>query len=659
MTPEDGDSAPAPVARVCIDSPLPHLDRAFDYQVPPHLADVVQIGTRVRVRFAGRLVNAVVIEFGGTNGFDGRLTAINSAGAVPSYTPRALELAQQVARRYGGSLWDVLRVMAPARVASLESREWSQPSVDLAQYKDAAADLVTPVAPALDDAALAAGARVVWQALPDANSPSATPAHALAAGAIRAAAQGQSAIIITPDARAALAVESHLEAQGLRRWTVRGGGHVAVLDADDGANTRYASYLAAMHGHARIVVGTRQVALQPVPSLGFVALWDEPSPNYDEPHAPYFNARTVAAMRADFEGAGMLLAAYAPSPEALALAEHGWAERAVPPRAAVREAAAAIEVFSDEKRTAEGASGWHWMPGSVWRRAIDAVDRGPIAIVVPRAGYVRAVACAACGEWAQCRACAGTLKQDRAVAPLVCRDCAMEQTDWHCHECGSTRVKQLRQGVERIAEQVKAMAKGVDVHISSGATGTIADGVITAGIVVATPGAVPAVPGGYSMAVVIGAEAPASSGLGAEARAVRWWLSVAALVRARGAEGRVVLVGALPDAAKRALETWDPIGVADDGLAERAALGLPPTRRSVRLSGSPASITLALSVVVEGERLERHHEALVTPVKDGAIMLITRRAAQTIIDALRQRQVALSREGGDGFRMRVDGPIDV
>ena len=201
------------------------------------------------------------------------------------------------------------------------------------------------------------------------------------------------------------------------------------------------------------------------------------------------------------------------------------------------------------------------------------------------------------------------------------------------------------------------MAKDVTVTISSGPTGPVADGVVTEGFVVATPGAVPAVSGGYAAAVVIGAESPASGGLGGEVKAVRWWLSVAALVRSRGSGGRVYLVGALPDVARRAIETWDPVTASHEALEERKDLGLPPARRSIQLAGEPAAITLALSVWVEGARIERHHDVTASPTKDGAVLLVSRRSAQSVIDALRERQQQLSKEGDQGFRMRVDGPF--
>ncbi|MBE7188945.1 MAG: hypothetical protein INR67_11730, partial [Jatrophihabitans endophyticus] len=56
-----------------VDVPLPHLDRPFDYCVPDTLDDAVCAGSRVRVRFAGRLVDAFVLERTSQTEHQGRL----------------------------------------------------------------------------------------------------------------------------------------------------------------------------------------------------------------------------------------------------------------------------------------------------------------------------------------------------------------------------------------------------------------------------------------------------------------------------------------------------------------------------------------------------------------------------------------------------------
>ncbi|WP_156160688.1 hypothetical protein [Demequina soli] len=644
---------------MCVDSELPHLDRPFDYEVPEKLVGVVEAGSRVRVRFSGRLIDGVVTGLADGSDFEGRLLEIKSSSAVPSYTPDAIAFADAVARRYGGSLWDVLRLMAPPRVAGVEKRDWALAAHDGQAFHEAHENL----APHADQVSLPAdavvrGARIVWEAVPDPARRHGLPVEALLAPAAAVAAKGLTAIVILPDARALTAAAEALTRAGLSRWSARSGGHFTVLHADDGPAVRFGSYLAAMRGHARIVLGTRPAAMQPVPNLGLVVMWDEASSVYEDPHAPYPHARTLAAMRADEAGAGVLLAGYAPSVEAMSLVAHGWAERAGVPRGDVRTGTPLVTVVDDARREAEGASGWHWMPASVWRRARAALEDGPVGIVTPRAGYVRATACARCGEWASCIACGGPLRRDSATSPLHCAECGADHRDWHCAECNSPATKQLRQGVERIAEQVRAMAGEAPVALSAGAVGTLADGEVTAGFVVATPGALPAVAGGYARIVIVGADVPAGGALGAELQAMRWWLGIAALARPRGDGGEVLAVGELPPAVREALVGWNAAEAAWDAYAERADLALPPYRRAIRLWGERPVITLALSETLEGERLERHRDIAVVDAAGGAILLVTRRAAQGVVDVLRRRQQEFSKAGDGELRMRVDAPLD-
>src|SRR5262245_34933675 len=55
-------AAELPVARVAAMVPFAHLDRPFDYLVPASMAADAVPGARVRVRFAGRLVDGFVLE---------------------------------------------------------------------------------------------------------------------------------------------------------------------------------------------------------------------------------------------------------------------------------------------------------------------------------------------------------------------------------------------------------------------------------------------------------------------------------------------------------------------------------------------------------------------------------------------------------------------
>ncbi|MDN4473329.1 hypothetical protein [Demequina zhanjiangensis] len=648
MTQPEGDRQR--IARVVVDSPLPHLDQPFDYLIPDKLSRV-RPGFRVRVPFAGRLVNAVVLAVDDTTEFGGRLLDMRSAAYAESYTPESLRLAEALARRAGGSVWDVLRLMAPPRVAAVEKREAEHG--DPRPRLEAAAERLTArgegEAPAHSPRWKG---RSVLQALPDPEAPGATPARLLASEAVAAAASGEgSAILVVPDARAVRAVSAMLREAGLERWTPRGGGEFAVLDADDGPQVRYGQYLAALRGEVPLVIGTRPTAMQPVPRLAAMVMWDDAHTAYEDPHAPYLHARTVANVRTELEGNGLVLAAYAPSIEAVSLAEHGWAELVAPSADEVRQATATVDVWDDARREEEGPAGRHWMPPGVWRRANASLAHGPVAIVVPRAGYVAATACARCDAWAECRECGSSLSLPAAGDAPVCVACAHVHVDWHCPHCHGARLAHRRQGIGRIGEQLSAMAGDTPVSLSSGASGVLDDGAVTEGFVVATPGALPAAPGGYGHVVVVDAGVPAG-GLGGEIVALRHWLVAAAHARPRSAGGGVSIVGELPALTTRALASWRAAEAAQEAYQERRELGLPPFTRHLRVDGPRVDVSAAL-------RASRAEEqgALVARDDDGASILSPRGAAQGCVDALRETVREQSKAGREPLRVRVDGPL--
>lgn len=651
-----------PVARVVIDSPLPHLDRLFDYAVPPKLAGVVAAGSRVRVRLAGALTSGVVAEVRDGSDFAGTLAPVRSSSATPSFTPEALGLAARIARRYAGSTWDVLRLMAPPRVAAVEKQRWGPDDDHVASDDDAYRDALT-AARRGDDGDTHAEARgvlvgeaerVVWEALPDAARPGTVPAAALVRAALERIAHGGSAVIVVPDARAIAAVLAQAQRWGLRRWTARTGGQVAVLDHDDGPTVRFGSYLAAMHGHARLVIGTRPSAMQPVPDLRLIAVWDEANGVYEDPHAPYPHARTVAAMRAE-GGAALLIGGYALSVDAASLVASGWARWARSDRGAVRDAVPTIDIVTTERRDAEGGAGWHWMPGSVWRTVRESAQRGPVAILVPRAGYVRGAACARCDAWALCVECESMLEVPARGVPPRCIDQGHPQPDWHCPECHGSALKHVRQGASLVAEQLARMLGEIPLTVSTAAAGVSPDFEVAGGVVLATPGALPAVRGGYLHMVITSAGVPAGTGLGGELQALRWWLSAAALCRSRREGGAVSVVGELPPSVARALSTWSPAAAAEVAFSERSSLGLPPHRRYVTVTGAPDVVARALAAA----GVEDGNGGVTTVARpEGAGVLLPRSRAQDVVDALRATQQQLSRDRSE-LRIRVDGPLEL
>ena len=110
-----------PVARVAVDISLAHLDRPFDYLVPASLDEAAVPGCRVRVRFAGQLVDGYLLERTQTSEHQGKLARLERVTSPePVLTPEIFDLARAVADRYAGTLADVLRLAIPPRHATAE-----------------------------------------------------------------------------------------------------------------------------------------------------------------------------------------------------------------------------------------------------------------------------------------------------------------------------------------------------------------------------------------------------------------------------------------------------------------------------------------------------------------------------------------------------------
>jgi primosomal protein N' (replication factor Y) len=592
-----------PVARICIDLPLPHLDRPFEYVVPETMSADAQPGTRVRVRFAGQDVEGYVLDRVDHAEHEGRLTPLRRVvSAEPVLTPAVRDLARAVADRYAGTLADVLRLAIPPRHARVEAELQPDPTVPVRApgTLTAAAWLPYRGGPAFLQHLTAGGApRAVLTALPGPTGerwPNAV-AQAVAACVVG----GRGALVVVPDARDVMRVCAALDEAGVPAWVPGASGGFVRLTADDGPAPRYRAYLAALRGHADVVVGTRAAAFAPVAKLGLVVCWDDGDDLHAEPRSPYPHVREVLMLRSAHEDAAFLVAAHGRTVEAQALVESGWAREVAADRATVRARTPRVRALTSVELAREGPAAATRLPGEAWRVVRDRLAEGPVLVQVPRSGYLPVVACARCRTVARCGSCHGSLALGSADGVPQCEWCGRLATGWRCAECGFTSLRSVRVGSSRTAEELGRAFPGVTVR-SSGARaegGVLASIPDTPALVVATPGAEPVCASGYAAAVLLDAGvASASTSFRAGEEAVRRWLAAAALVRGHDARGQVLLVGDGAPGPTQALVRWDPAGFAARELAERQELALPPAVRVASLTGTREAVQAVVDRLV-------------------------------------------------------------
>jgi primosomal protein N' (replication factor Y) len=590
-------AAALPVARVAVDVSLPHLDRPFDYLVPDELGETAVPGARVRVRFAGRLLDGFVLDRLPTSDHQGRLGFLDRVvSAEPVLAPEIADLARAVADRYAGVLADVLRLAVPPRHARVEAAQPPGPAP--APTAEVADDVVPDdpdpgwaryrAGPAfLDAVTLGRPARAVWQALPGDDW-----AARLAGAAAAAHAAGRGALLQVPDARdLARLVAALTEVLPADDFT--------ALAADLGPAERYRRFLAVRRGRVRVVAGTRAAAFAPVVRLGLVAMWDDGDDLFTEQRAPYPHAREVLLERSTAHCCALLLGGFARTAEGQLLVESGWAQEISATRAAIRLAAPRISGAGDERAVgADSAAAQARLSPAAFQAARAALDvDAPVLVQVPRRGYRPALACERCRRPSRCRHCHGPLAQPGAHRIPACRWCGVGEAHPRCAACGSDQFRSTVTGSRRTAEELGRAFPGVTVTTSAG------DGIkdrIPPGpsIVVATPGAEPAVDGGYGAALLLdGYVLPARPDLRAAAVTRRRWTAAAALVRPAGAGGRVVVGADSGLAVVQALIRWDPAGLAGAELDARRELGFPPAVAMAAIDGTEAAVADALGAI--------------------------------------------------------------
>jgi len=655
-----------PVARVLVDKGVLSLDQYFDYAVPAAMAEEARPGVRVRVRFGGRvgahgrreggaLHDGFIVERRDTSDYAGPLAPLARVLSPEQVlTPALLRLCRAVADRYAGTLADVLQLAVPPRHAGAEADPSPRPLPPPAAPQPGSWERY-PHGPAFL-ASLAAGhsPRAVWTALPGPTWP-----QEIARAVAATLASGRGALVVLPDGRSVARVDEALGA-------LLGADRHVVLAAEAGPQERYRRWLAVSRGSVHAAIGTRAAVFAPVRDLGLVVVWSDGDGSHSDPNAPYPHVREVALLRAAEEGTGALLGGLSTTVEAAQLVRTGWARPLAAERETVRALAPRVRTVTDLDQARDAAAQAARLPSVAWEVAREALTRGPVLIQVPRRGYVPNLACGRCRTPVRCRHCRGPLQSAGADAPLECVWCGQAETDWHCVECGSFRLRAQVVGARRTAEELGKAFPRVPVR-TSGRDAVLASVPDAPALVISTPGAEPVADGaGYAAALLLDGWALLNRpDLRAGEEAVRRWLTAAALVRPAGDGGTVVVVAEPTARPVQALVRWDPAGHAALELDEREQLRFPPVSRMAAVTGTAQAVEDLLGLVRlpegadvlgpvpvpqgggRGETLER--ALLRVAPGQGAALAAALKAAQIARQALR---------AGDPVRIRVD-PTDI
>ena len=243
---------------------------------------------------------------------------------------------------------------------------------------------------------------------------------------------------------------------------VRGafGERVAIQHSSLSDGERHDQWQRIRRGEVDIVVGTRSAVFAPLERLGLVIVDEEHDTSYKQEEAPRYHGRDVAIVRAQKEGALVVLGSATPSMESYQHAQSGkYVKVALTKRVLDRPLAEVRVVDMREEYAAEG-------PDVVISRALAAAieerltRREQVLVLLNRRGYATAVFCRQCGDTFECPNCSISLTVHTARNGwrARCHYCNYSVTvPKACRKCAAPYLEHAGFGTEKVEQQIAAL----------------------------------------------------------------------------------------------------------------------------------------------------------------------------------------------------------
>ncbi|MCU0597778.1 MAG: primosomal protein N' [Desulfobacterales bacterium] len=258
------------------------------------------------------------------------------------------------------------------------------------------------------------------------------------------------ALILVPE----IALTTEME----RRFRGRFGECVAVLHSGLSAGERLDQWRRAANSESPIVIGARSAIFAPLSRLGLIIVDEEHDTSYKQESRFRYNARDMAIVRARLEGAVVLLGSATPSVHSIYnVATRKFHELNLKKRIYQQDLPEVCMV--DLKKHKDFRGIWRFITPLLHQALKETLERKEQALLfLNRRGFATYPVCAGCGQPLKCRHCDMTLTLHQKASVYKCHLCGFRQpASSVCKVCGSSAIKRLGMGTEKIEQAVKAL----------------------------------------------------------------------------------------------------------------------------------------------------------------------------------------------------------
>jgi len=416
----------------------------FDYRLPEELSGgVVDVGSMLVVPFGRREVLGVVVGLADSSDVAAEKLLAPLRALELGVPVEMVALAEWIAAEYCSTIARALALVLPpgaARRLSGRKRRAVAPPRHLSVGSRAPTPpvLTDDQQSALSSLTTAMCERHAGQRLLHGVTGSGKTEIYLQAAAV-ALKQGRGAIVLVP--------EIALTPQIVGRFIERFGETVAVLHSRLRPAERYAEWRRLREGEARVCVGPRSAVFAPIEDLGLIVVDEEHDSSYKHEGDPRYDARDVAAERADRCGALLLLGSATPRPESAERLSSLLLRRRVDGRPLP-----CVRVLDMRGET----GGLHPLTAQALAEVRSA--RGKAIVLLNRRGWSNFLSCRSCGHVWKCPHCDVALVLHRAGGYVCCHHCGhREPVPARCGECSSTSVARHGAGTERLQHELSGL----------------------------------------------------------------------------------------------------------------------------------------------------------------------------------------------------------
>jgi primosomal protein N' (replication factor Y) len=261
----------------------------------------------------------------------------------------------------------------------------------------------------------------------------------------KALALGKKALILVPE----ISLTPQLVGRFQRRLNVE----MALLHSGLSPGERYDQWRKAGRGEARVVIGARSAILAPCPDLGLIIVDEEHDTSYKQEEGVRYNARDLAVLRAQQQGAVVILGSATPSLESFYNAENGKFQPLHLPARVGGGTFPAVEIVD-----LKGDK--HSLLSTPLQEALahNLECRGQSLVFLNRRGFSRSAICVDCGSPFRCRRCSVTLTFHARENKLLCHYCGYQLSAFPlCPQCRGGKIQLIGFGTEQVEAEVKRL----------------------------------------------------------------------------------------------------------------------------------------------------------------------------------------------------------